>query len=85
MKQNNNEIVEKFLYRAMINNIKENNVTLTDNTSLRNDIGLDSLKLMETCMESENKLGVKIPNIEIVMCKTYGDLRELLIRKIENK
>lgn len=55
---------------------------IDDESSLRYDLDLDSLMIMETCIECENKFKVKITNIEIVRCKTYGDLKNLIERKL---
>lgn len=65
--------------------IKEYKIEIADDISLLNDLGLDSLKVMETAMECENKLGIKIKNVEIVRCRTYGDIKRLLIKKLEEK
>lgn len=57
-------------------------IVINDDSSLRGDLDLDSLRVMETCIECENKFKVKITNIEIVRCKTYGDLKNLIERKL---
>ena len=55
---------------------------IDDDSSLRYDLDLDSLKTMEACLECENKFNVRISNIEIVKCRTYGDLKSLIERKL---
>ena len=54
---------------------------IDDDSSLRYDLDLDSLRTMEVCIECENKFKVRITNIEIVKCRTYGDLKSLIERK----
>ena len=55
---------------------------IDDDSSLRYDLDLDSLRTMEVCIECENKFKVRITNIEIVRCRTYGDLKSLIERKL---
>lgn len=55
---------------------------IDDDSSLRYDLDLDSLRTMEVCIECENKFNVRITNIEIVRCRTYGDLKSLIETKL---
>lgn len=59
-------------------------IVINDDSSLRGDLDLDSLRVMETCIESENKFKIKITNFEIVNCRTYGDLKKLIASKLDN-
>ena len=79
------EKVDTLLRYIFKTEIREYKIEIADDISLLNDLGLDSLKVMETAMECENKLGIKIKNIEIVRCRTYGDIKRLLIKKLEEK
>ena len=55
---------------------------IDDDSSLRYDLDLDSLRKMEVCIECENKFNLKMTNIEIVRCITYGDLKKLIESKL---
>lgn len=59
-------------------------IVISDDSSLRGDLDLDSLRTMETCIECENKFKIKITNFEIVNCRTYGDLKKLITSKLDN-
>ena len=77
--------VDDLLKTIFKSEIKENKIEINDDISLLNDLGLDSLKVMETVMECENNLGIKIKNIEIVRCRTYGNIKDLLVKKLKEK
>ena len=79
------ERVDDLLKTIFKSEIKENKIEINDDISLLNDLGLDSLKVMETALECENKLGIKIKNIEIVRCRTYGNIKDLLVKKLKEK
>lgn len=77
--------VDDLLKTIFKSEIKENKIEINDDISLLNDLGLDSLKVMETVMECENNLDIKIKNIEIVRCRTYGNIKDLLVKKLKEK
>jgi len=47
---------------------------LVDNASFSNDLGLDSLDVLETFMELEKKFGIKISDEEAEKLTTVGSL-----------
>jgi len=47
---------------------------LVNNASFSNDLGLDSLDVLETFMELEKKFGIKIPDEEAEKLTTVGSL-----------
>jgi acyl carrier protein len=49
-------------------------VELTDNTNIANDLGLDSVAVMDFVMEIEDKLNVSVPLDRIAEVQTLGDL-----------
>ncbi len=49
-------------------------VELTDQTSIVNDLGLDSVAVMDFVMEIEDKLDVSVPLDRIAEVETLGDL-----------
>ncbi len=54
--------------------------TITEDTSLRMDLGLNSLDLVNLAVSVENEFGVEISDRKLTMIKTVGDM----IRHIEN-
>ncbi len=50
------------------------------NTSLRMDLGLNSLDLVNLAVSVENEFGIEISDRKLAMMKTVGDL----VRHIEN-
>jgi len=49
-------------------------VELTDNTNIANDLGLDSVAVMDFVMEIEDRLNVSVPLDRIAEVQTLGDL-----------
>jgi acyl carrier protein len=49
-------------------------VSLSDQTNIVNDLGLDSVAVMDFVMEIEDKLDVSIPLDRIAEVETLGDL-----------
>lgn len=48
---------------------------------LRNDLGADSLDLVEIGIEVKNDYGISISDIELEKIRTVGDLYEACIKK----
>ena len=57
-------------------NIDENDIT--EDTSFKDDLGLDSLDLFELAMAIEEEFGVEIPQEELENIVTVGDAVEFL-------
>lgn len=49
-------------------------VTISDNTNIVQDLGLDSLGVMNFCMALEDKFNISIPLDRIADVRTIGDL-----------
>ena len=71
--------VAGYLVEASEKNIKPEDVTLE--TSLRDDLDLDSMQSVTMVMELEDEYGISIDNDELSELNTVGDL----IDKIQNK
>ena len=56
---------------------------LTDNASFQNDLGADSLDLLEIIMKVEKKLDITLSDDEYI--NTLGEARELIARKLREK
>jgi acyl carrier protein len=57
-------------------------LTLTENLSFRNDLGIDSLDFCEVIWEVEKKFKVSIPDEEIESIHTVGQLIHYLDQRI---
>jgi acyl carrier protein len=57
-------------------NIDENDIT--EDTSFKDDLGLDSLDLFELAMAMEEEFGVEIPQEELENIVTVGDAVEFI-------
>ena len=57
-------------------NIDENDIT--EDTSFKDDLGLDSLDLFELAMAIEEEFGVEIPQEELEGIVTVGDAVEFI-------
>jgi acyl carrier protein len=58
----------------------EENILLPD-TSFQNDLGIDSLDLVEVIWEVEKKFKVTIPDEELERIHTIGDLSDYVARR----
>ena len=58
-----------------------NKLEVKETQDIMNDLGADSLDMVEIIMEIEEEFGLKIDDTEISEVKTVGDL----IKKVENK
>ena len=57
----------------LVKHLKIDPNTITENTKLQEDLGADSLDLVEIIMEFETKFGLEIPDEDILKFKTIGD------------
>ena len=51
---------------------------LSSETNLQDDLGMDSLELVELGMELEHSFGVELPDADMRRCVTVGDLVQLV-------
>jgi len=58
---------------------------ITENQSLKNDIGLDSLDSVELIMKCENEFDISVTDSEIDTLETIEDIINLIISKVNNK
>ncbi len=59
-------------------------VELTDQTNIANDLGLDSVAVMDFVMEIEDQLNVSVPLDRIAEVQTLGDLVDTLHNVLSN-
>ena len=55
---------------------------LTEDTSLGEDLGLDSLAGIELATALEDRFSLRITDDELAALRTYGDLERLVLRKV---
>ena len=55
---------------------------LTGQTSLGEDLGLDSLAGIELATALEDRFAMRITDDELAALRTYGDLERLVLRKV---
>jgi acyl carrier protein len=58
---------------------------VTDNTSFIEDIGADSLDIVELVMELEEEFDIQIPDDQAEKIKTVGEAVEFIKAAIKNK
>ena len=56
-----------------------------EESSLRDDLGFDSLDQIEICMMVEHRLDISIPDEEADNVKTIGDVIALIDRLVNNE
>ena len=56
----------------------------TEKTSLREEVGLDSLQVVEMLFEIEEKFGAKIEDEEAQGLQTIADVLDIVERKLES-
>jgi acyl carrier protein len=54
-------------------------------TRLREDLGIDSLTLLELVMKTENVFGITIEDAELVSIHRVSDVVAIIDRKLKNK
>ncbi len=63
---------------VLVKHLKIDPNTITLETNLQEDLGADSLDLVEIIMEFETKFGIEIPDEDILKLKTIGDAIEYI-------
>lgn len=61
---------------------------ITDETTLENDLNLDSLDIIELTENIEDKFRIRIPNYDALEMKTFGSLVDYIVKhtkKLRNK
>ena len=67
------EIIE-----ALCEQLKVDADSINENTSVLDDLGADSLDIVELLMTLEDKYGVVIPDDEVTKLKTIADIAEYI-------
>lgn len=76
------------IYRKVVSVICEktklNEGVLSINTNFQNDLGLNSMRLVESIVEVEETFDVEIPDRKLSKIRTIGNLVDFLSEKIRN-
>jgi acyl carrier protein len=78
------EIKEKVI-QIVCDNLGVNKEQVTDNTSFTEDIGADSLDIVELVMELEEEFEITIPDEEAEKIKTVGEAIDYIMKELEKK
>lgn len=65
----------------IVKHLKIDPKKITETTNLQEDLGADSLDLVEIIMELENNFGIEIPDEDILGLKTMDDVIAYIEKK----
>lgn len=65
----------------IVKHLKIDPKKITETTNLQEDLGADSLDLVEIIMELENTFGIEIPDEDILGLKTMDDVIAYIEKK----
>lgn len=70
--------------RTIIDSLKSpwNNIEITDDSDLREDIGLESIDFLDMILQTETMFDIKITPEEASACKVVSDFVALVERKV---
>ena len=77
----NREIVMDYILSCLV----ENGVEIKPDSDLVNDLGLESIKVMDLLMMLEDRFDISIPINILLDVKTPAQLMETLLPWLENK
>jgi acyl carrier protein len=72
-------IVEKILFAYLP---KENHQPLSNSSSLSDDIGINSARMVDIVLDLEDKFGIAIPDSDMDRMATVGDVVQLVSSRI---
>lgn len=80
-----NEEVERRVIEIVCEHLAVNKETVERKTSFQEDIGADSLDIVELVMELEEEFDIQIPDTEAEKIKTVGEAIDFICAKIQEK
>ncbi|EHS7042070.1 TPA: acyl carrier protein [Escherichia coli] len=80
----NREIVMDYIL-SCLQDLVENGVEIKPDSDLVNDLGLESIKVMDLLMMLEDRFDISIPINILLNVKTPAQLMETLLPWLENK
>ena len=72
------------LIELILNYVEIDPAEISENSSLRTDLGIDSLQMVNIILEIETKYGITIDGRDAVELQTVGDLIEYIVRQENN-
>jgi acyl carrier protein len=77
--------VEERVIQIVCDNLGVNKEQVTRNTSFQEDVGADSLDIVELVMELEEEFEITIPDEEAEKIKTVGESIDYIEKELEKK
>lgn len=74
-------VIERYVERELRPKLHTHDKTVR----LIEDLGIDSLTMMEIVVLTEDALGISVSNDELVRLRTLGDLEQFVIQKAGNR
>lgn len=59
--------------------------SLTENTNIRTELGLNSLELVNVAVAIEDEFDIEIPDREVINIETFGDAVKLIEKYMEEQ
>ena len=78
---NKSEIIEK-IRKIIVEKLGVEESSLSDNASFTNDLGLDSLDVLETFMEFEKEFGIKITDEDAEKLTTVRSVIDYIVARV---
>ncbi|MFO0966173.1 MAG: acyl carrier protein [Gemmataceae bacterium] len=79
------EKIKERVIQIVSNNLGVNKEQITDATSFTEDIGADSLDIVELVMELEEEFEITIPDEEAEKIKTVGEAIDYIVKELGKK
>jgi acyl carrier protein len=77
--------IEERVIQIVCDNLGVNKEQVTRNTSFQEDVGADSLDIVELVMELEEEFEITIPDEEAEKIKTVGEAIDYIEKELEKK
>ncbi len=77
--------IEERVIQIVCDNLGVNREQVTRNTSFQEDIGADSLDVVELVMELETEFEITIPDEEAERIRTVGEAIDYVEREVANR
>ena len=79
------EKIKERVIQIVSNNLGVNKEQITESTSFTEDIGADSLDIVELVMELEEEFEITIPDEEAEKIKTVGEAIDYIVKELGKK
>ena len=73
----------EILKKALVEQFNVNEDEITNDTSLLEDLGADSLDLVELIMSMEEEFDIEIPDEDVEQLRTVGDAVNYIKEKVQ--